>query len=132
MATTTVTCKSCRTQVSVTTNISTYRCSICSGITHLTPRAPGPTDHDHSFSLRNLTTKFFKDYKTLSKPYSGYLNDVRRPTTAGNKRALLCGVTYNSKKYMLKGTVNDVMNMKGFLQENFCFPNECIRVLTGN
>ncbi|KAF3435030.1 hypothetical protein FNV43_RR22117 [Rhamnella rubrinervis] len=72
-----------------------------------------------------------------SRARDEHRRDTSRPTTAGfvsgvrsNKRALLCGVTYNSKKYILRGTVNDVMKMKGFLIHSFGFPEECIRVLT--
>jgi hypothetical protein len=48
-----------------------------------------------------------------------------------NKRAVLCGVSYTKRKFRLKGTINDTINMKELLIKNFKFPIECIRVLTG-
>lgn len=48
-----------------------------------------------------------------------------------NKRAVLCGVSYSTRKFRLKGTINDTNNMRELLIKNFKFPNQCIRVLTG-
>lgn len=50
-------------------------------------------------------------------------------TRTARKRALLIGVTYK-RKHMLKGTINDVKSMRGFLINNFCFKEENILVLT--
>ncbi|OIW13633.1 hypothetical protein TanjilG_07975 [Lupinus angustifolius] len=47
-----------------------------------------------------------------------------------NKRAVLCGVTYGKRKFSLKGSVNDVVNMKELLVNNFNFPISCMRILT--
>ncbi|XVF67222.1 hypothetical protein PTKIN_Ptkin10aG0102900 [Pterospermum kingtungense] len=48
-----------------------------------------------------------------------------------SKRAVLCGITYNNwKQYKLKGTVNDVRNMRDLLITRFGYPREYIRVLT--
>ncbi|XP_021658279.2 metacaspase-1-like [Hevea brasiliensis] len=46
------------------------------------------------------------------------------------KRALLIGVTYKKWKYRLKGTVNDVRNMRSLLIESFGFKPQNILVLT--
>ncbi|XVE66565.1 hypothetical protein DITRI_Ditri08aG0088700 [Diplodiscus trichospermus] len=52
-------------------------------------------------------------------------------STRSSKRAVLCGITYNNwKQYKLKGTVNDVRNMRDLLIDKFHYPKECIRVLT--
>lgn len=133
--TTLVTCKTCNTQAFATSSASNHWCSKCKHITHLTTRVQLSTD----LLVRKLVPNIIKDHNTLKSPYDGSLNYDQNPTTAGvpgsnrsNKRALLCGVTYNSKKYMLRGTVNDVINMKKFLIETFGFPDGCIRVLTGN
>lgn len=57
---------------------------------------------------------------------------TERPGKRLNKRALLCGVSYNYKrKYRLKGTVNDVKDMRDLLINRFAYPAHCIRVLTG-
>ncbi|KAJ8754813.1 hypothetical protein K2173_012737 [Erythroxylum novogranatense] len=50
----------------------------------------------------------------------------RRP----KKRALLIGVSYKKLKYKLKGTINDVKNMRDMLIENFNFRLQNILVLT--
>ena len=47
-----------------------------------------------------------------------------------DERALLCGVTYK-RKYTLKGTVNDVKDMRELLIKQYNYPPHCIRVLTG-
>lgn len=62
-----------------------------------------------------------------SSPPSSSRSD-RRP----RKRAVLVGVTYKRWKYTLKGTVNDVRNMRSFLIESFSFLPQNILVLTGN
>ncbi|KAB5516116.1 hypothetical protein DKX38_026764 [Salix brachista] len=51
-------------------------------------------------------------------------------TRTATKRALLIGVTYK-RKYMLKGTINDVKSMRELLTNNFGFKEENILVLTG-
>lgn len=48
------------------------------------------------------------------------------------KRALLCGVTYRNQKFRLKGTINDVNNMRNLLVEHYNFPRSSIHILTGN
>ncbi|KAJ6683612.1 hypothetical protein OIU85_007313 [Salix viminalis] len=59
-------------------------------------------------------------------------SEIRRSspgTRTATKRALLIGVTYK-KKYMLKGTINDVKSMRELLINDFGFKEENIRVLT--
>ncbi|KAJ8754809.1 hypothetical protein K2173_012733 [Erythroxylum novogranatense] len=46
------------------------------------------------------------------------------------KRALLIGVSYKKWKYKLKGTINDVKNMRDMLIEHFSFRLQNILVLT--
>ncbi|KAE8668265.1 Detected protein of confused Function [Hibiscus syriacus] len=54
------------------------------------------------------------------------------PTTMrSNKRAVLCGITYNNwKELRVKGSINDVKNMRELLITKFGYPNEWIRSLT--
>ncbi|KAF9663421.1 hypothetical protein SADUNF_Sadunf17G0048300 [Salix dunnii] len=59
-------------------------------------------------------------------------SEIRRSspgTRTATKRALLIGVTYK-RKYMLKGTINDVKSMRELLINNFGFKEENILVLT--
>lgn len=52
------------------------------------------------------------------------------PSVHGRKRALLCGVSYRGKRYMLKGSVNDVRCMRYFLVEKMGFRNDAILILS--
>ncbi|XP_060667222.1 metacaspase-1-like [Ziziphus jujuba] len=63
---------------------------------------------------------------SLGNIHSSFVTISRR----WNKRALLCGVAYNTRKYRLKGTVNDVINMKELLINQFHYPPEFIKVMT--
>ncbi|KAI9095666.1 hypothetical protein K1719_026226 [Acacia pycnantha] len=47
----------------------------------------------------------------------------------GNKRALLCGITYGKGSHALKGSVNDVLRMRAFLIDNLGFHPNSIVVL---
>lgn len=134
MATTTnisVKCWHCNAQVSVTNRVTKYRCSECKEVTCITTTWIMPSD-DKSFSSKRWCQKIHKD-KTIRTPYLDSLNSSpRQGSSRSKKRALLCGVTYNAKKYMLRGTINDVVNMRDFLINGFGYSKECIRVLTGN
>lgn len=55
--------------------------------------------------------------------------DLPAPRRA--KRAVLCGVTYQERKYRLKGTKYDVKDMYGLLFHYLGFSNDSIRLLTG-
>ncbi|KAK0590046.1 hypothetical protein LWI29_022076 [Acer saccharum] len=46
------------------------------------------------------------------------------------KRALLCGVSYKNSKHELKGTINDVNNMKDLLVNYFGFLEDNLLILT--
>lgn len=54
--------------------------------------------------------------------------DLPAPRRA--KRAVLCGVTYQERKYRLKGTKYDVKDMYGLLFHYLGFSNDSIRLLT--
>jgi len=54
------------------------------------------------------------------------------PKIRGKKRALLVGVSYTGAAHELKGTVNDVAEMRRLLVDKFGFPSGCILELTGN
>jgi hypothetical protein len=47
------------------------------------------------------------------------------------KRALLVGVSYRGTEHELRGTVNDVKEMRRLLCGKFGFPGDCILELTG-
>ncbi|KAH9697739.1 metacaspase-1 [Citrus sinensis] len=66
---------------------------------------------------RSLNTKPFSLSSSSSRP---------------SRRAVLCGVSYNKGKFRLKGTINDVRNMRDLLINSFKFQEEGIIVLTGH
>lgn len=53
------------------------------------------------------------------------------PRICGKKRALLVGVSYTGTPHELKGTANDVAEMRRILVDKFGFPSGCILELTG-
>lgn len=53
------------------------------------------------------------------------------PSSFGNKRAVLVGISYGNQSNRLKGSVNDAQSMKYFLVNNLDFPTDSIRILTG-
>ncbi|CAN6289247.1 unnamed protein product [Urochloa humidicola] len=54
------------------------------------------------------------------------------PSVGGKKRALLVGVSYRGTPHELRGTVNDVKEMRRLLTGKFGFPDDCILELTEN
>ncbi|XVF67227.1 hypothetical protein PTKIN_Ptkin10aG0103400 [Pterospermum kingtungense] len=54
----------------------------------------------------------------------------QEPGVSAPKRAVLCGVTHKNWKYKLKGTINDVFNMKDLLTQVYKFEEKNILVLT--
>lgn len=129
---TTVTCKRCNTQV--TKPESKCNCFIPTG-----GQSGDNQERHRRFSqiVRNFAQRF-KQCSSSNESTNIVSSMNVKPSGTGSaekhprKRALLCGVTYNKKKYMLKGTVNDVKSMRGFLMGTYGYPAECIRVLTGN
>lgn len=53
------------------------------------------------------------------------------PPAGGNKRAVLCGITYGNGPHALKGSVNDVLLMKRFLIDQLGFRPDSILLLRG-
>nr|GMD08836.1 metacaspase-1-like isoform X1 [Ipomoea batatas] len=52
-----------------------------------------------------------------------------REELPSGKRALLCGVTYQKEKFKLRGTLQDVKNMRDLLVEHFSFQPASILIL---
>ncbi|PON55908.1 Caspase-like domain containing protein [Parasponia andersonii] len=97
----------------------------------------------HSYCERHsdlfrVVKDFISKFKHMDRPtdVNSYSSLNTKPSPAEmlsarrwNKRALLCGVTYK-RKYTLKGTVNDVKDMRELLIKQYNYPPHCIRVLT--
>lgn len=138
----TLRCSRCGVQLVVPPFARTIRCAICYGITNVGHRQD-PVRQAVGFvksmvnSLNPLTSSGsggssesygYNDSNNVISPWnlpSGY------PPVHGKKRALLIGVSYTTRRYELKGTVNDVNCMRYLLCERLGFSSECILVLTG-
>ena len=134
------TCRWCKAECLVPSRTNQYQCSICHNICNST------LGHEKSrevcgicSQVKKIGTKLFKHGHQDSTNKSGNLPSRPPPSVTfsspfpsrHNKRAVLCGVSYTKRKFRLKGTINDINNMREMLIKNFKFPNECIRVLTG-
>ncbi|KAL3567664.1 hypothetical protein D5086_030315 [Populus alba] len=128
-----VVCCKCRQRLSLLTLNSTgVKCPICNMMN------PVPTC-ERSRSKDGKAKKNISDPDLLSSskkteslkkmPFPLEISRSSSGTRAARKRALLIGVTYK-RKHMLKGTINDVKSMGGFLINSFGFKEENIRVLT--
>ncbi|KAK8529761.1 hypothetical protein V6N13_102663 [Hibiscus sabdariffa] len=83
--------------------------------------------------IRSLSTEIrSKMHQTTATPSLSLQPSAFYSTaTRSSKRAVLCGITYNNlKELRLKGSINDVKNMRELLITTFGYPSECIRVLT--
>jgi hypothetical protein len=85
-----------------------------------------------------MTTRMLAAAASLPRPppVSAGLLEIpvgypRRVSGDENKRALLVGVSYMGTKHELRGTVNDVKDMRNLLCDRFGFPSACILELTG-
>ncbi|KAI4299101.1 hypothetical protein L6164_032592 [Bauhinia variegata] len=130
-------CRTCRKGVLLPTTSAAYRCSVCKTVSASFSRQEQSCERGGMrHEMRKLGAKLFghglpdssnknvdmiKHYQT----YPAYSLSRRC-----NKRAVLCGVTYRSRKLRLKGPTNDVNNMKELLKKVFEFPEESILVLT--
>ena len=106
-----LTCRGCNREFLVPTKTTAYRCYACQRVNN---------------SISGY--KQSREDVTGSCPATGSSSPL---SIRSNKRAVLCGVTYGKRKFRLKGPNNDVINIKDLLVNNFKFPMECIRVLTG-
>ncbi|KAI4296372.1 hypothetical protein L6164_036335 [Bauhinia variegata] len=107
-------CIRCKKQVLVARSPTAYRCPVCQTLNTSFSRQESSKTSNKSINLLKYQPPI--PFSSLSRRW--------------NKRAVLCGVTYRTKKLRLMGTTTDVRNMKQLLMENFQFPEEGISVLT--
>lgn len=144
-------CRRYRKGVLSPTNTTMHRCYACKNISSSCSLyhnvSSSNLGHDQKSRedcgiccpVKKIGTKWFKHGHLDSGNKNG--NSVSRSSPSMalpsslpsryNKRAVLCGVSYTKRKFRLKGTINDIGNMRELLIKNFKFPIECIRVLTG-
>lgn len=133
----TVRCSRCGVQLVLPPSARTIRCAICHGITNVGPRRD-PVRQAVGFvkSMVNSLNPLLGYGSGGGSMTYGYDGDPlwnlppSYPRVQGRKRAVLIGVSYTSRRYELRGTVNDVNCMRYLLCERFGFPKECVLVLT--
>ncbi|KAE8667897.1 hypothetical protein F3Y22_tig00112354pilonHSYRG00081 [Hibiscus syriacus] len=145
-----IVCHRCRQKFTATANAEVVFCPHCRADNPNRPvRKPSSaSSQEHGKTSPRLIGKSMKE--KLRKLLHG---DAPKPSTSpsmttvtsyskrcalddsgdavpANKRAVLCGVSYKKWKYKLKGTINDVKNMKGLLTQKYGFEEQNIIVLT--
>ncbi|TKV95792.1 hypothetical protein SEVIR_9G384800v4 [Setaria viridis] len=105
---------------------SSVRCTFCHRVTRVVERHRGVGEGEGALALAAAASPPRADPAGLEVP-AGY------PGVSGKKkRALLVGVSYRGTAHELKGTVNDVKEMRRLLCGKFGFPGDCILELTEN
>ncbi|XP_057502160.1 metacaspase-1-like [Actinidia eriantha] len=123
-----IVCSNCNSQVLGTPFSVNYRCRSC--------QAMISTQQCETLSkgaLRlHLMTRFYRSRSpsSMSPKPNQKPNPVSFAAGHQQKKALLCGVSYEKKNHKLKGTVNDVNRMKCLLVDLYGFPVNAIHVLT--
>ncbi|XP_004301564.1 PREDICTED: metacaspase-1-like [Fragaria vesca subsp. vesca] len=107
-----------------------HRRRASSWISHMKGPSPSSSSSRNSKSPSPSLSSPLSSPSPSSSSWSTSTSTTSLIKSCGRKRAVLCGVTYKSRKYKLKGTQNDVNNMKDLLIKTFHFPSKCIRVLS--
>ncbi|KAL3620939.1 hypothetical protein CASFOL_035851 [Castilleja foliolosa] len=150
MASKRVRCNNCGMQLTVPPRKhAIIQCPICQTITHII-QPNDPLHHVHS-SINHMASKCHDLFNRASSnintkiatrnnhsgsigyhPPKATISPSLAPGSAhGQKRAVLCGISYYGQRHRLNGTVNDVKCMRFFLNQKFGFPNDSILILTG-
>ncbi|XP_048227279.1 metacaspase-1 [Ricinus communis] len=135
-------CSRCRQRLPININVSEIQCPTCQRVGY----RPAPTIQRSYNSkencrvshvvekMKNMFSGNYQESSVSDKPKSLNCNPSpllpRMRSVRPRKRALLIGITYASWRNRLKGTVNDVKNMRKLLIETSGFQEENILVLT--
>ncbi|KAB2047832.1 hypothetical protein ERO13_A13G067600v2 [Gossypium hirsutum] len=134
-------CHRCKQKFSASTTTEIIICPQCrTVIPNRTPRKQSPPSGGHyGSSIPSLIDNLLKKLCLALKPATAPgLSSFVYPKscgldnvgTLGNKRAVLCGVSYKKWKYKLKGTINDVFNMRALLIQYYEYRDENMLILT--
>ncbi|XP_039125644.1 metacaspase-1-like [Dioscorea cayenensis subsp. rotundata] len=131
-------CSSCGDRLLVPYHARTIRCTRCrslSSVHSFFPSLVFPKVLMNNNSYNSYSSSQRYNYDRITTQQSsirGMEGDWPDsfPKVTGKKRALLIGISYSSKRYELKGTVNDVNCMKYFLVNHFKFPDDSFLILT--
>ncbi|KAJ3673412.1 hypothetical protein LUZ60_006786 [Juncus effusus] len=135
-------CNRCGVTLIVPPNTRNIRCALGHNVTYV---GRDPVRHAFGF-MKSIVANFSSPLHGQGsnvgiQPYGSNIRNqsyadpivyipMSYPRVFGKKRALLIGISYKSRRYELKGTVNDVQCMAYLLSEKFGFPKECMLVLT--
>ncbi|KAF5183574.1 Metacaspase-1 [Thalictrum thalictroides] len=143
-------CNGCGTLLLVPPEAKAMRCALCQTVTTVRPldpynRTQDPVRQAASWMKGFMSTVSHRIDSVAtsinSYPSNSYGNYAYHPPVSlplsfpsvhGKRRALLCGLCYRSKRYELKGSINDVNCMRYFLVEKLGFPPDAILILTEN
>ncbi|XP_054776323.1 metacaspase-3-like [Prosopis cineraria] len=93
-------------------------------------RAPGPYNGRVGYGAPNGGGYYRQPPRPVMRPHPQAPPPLPLyGSGSGNKRALLCGITYGKGRHALKGSVNDVLRMKAFLIDYLGFHPHSIVVL---
>ncbi|KAK5770405.1 metacaspase-1-like [Gossypium arboreum] len=134
-------CHRCKQKFSASTTTEIIICPQCrTVIPNRTPRKQSPPSGGHyGSSIPSLIDNLLKKLCLALKPATAPgLSSFVYPKSCGldnvgalgNKRAVLCGVSYKKWKYKLKGTINDVFNMRALLIQYYEYRDENMLILT--
>ncbi|KAG2551502.1 metacaspase-1-like isoform X2 [Panicum virgatum] len=117
-------------------------CGHCGMSIAAPPSGPGSSSVRCAFCHRLTRVERHRGVTTLAAPspprgaaVPAGLDEIPAgyfPSVSGKKRALLVGVSYRGTAHELRGTVNDVREMRRLLCGKFGFPGDCILELTEN
>ncbi|KAG8473440.1 hypothetical protein CXB51_035614 [Gossypium anomalum] len=134
-------CHRCKQKFSASTTTEIIICPQCrTVIPNRAPRKQSPpSGGDYGSSIPSLIGNLLKKLCHALKPATAPgLSSFVYPKSCGldnvgalgNKRAVLCGVSYKKWKYKLKGTINDVFNMRDLLIQYYEYRDENMLILT--
>ncbi|XP_028800771.1 metacaspase-3-like isoform X2 [Neltuma alba] len=136
-------CRECRGEFHVPSTTTKYRCPRCKTINLSLGNGQSDKDSGNKMGLVKFSAAknvMKSDDISQNARKSSYVMNQRPSSFSlirssfsfrrSNKRAVLCGVTYRKRRYRLKGTINDVANLRELLVKVFDFPIECIHELT--
>ncbi|KAJ4824258.1 hypothetical protein Tsubulata_031286 [Turnera subulata] len=123
-----VDCSNCNTPLQLPPGAKAIRCAICRAVTHIAePRSAPPPPAPSSSGYHQQSSAH--PAAVAPSPYN-HAPPGPPPQAHGNKRAVICGISYMNTKHQLNGCINDAKCMKYLLVNRFKFPESSIVMLT--
>ncbi|XP_077237315.1 metacaspase-1-like [Tasmannia lanceolata] len=119
-----VNCSNCRTPLQLPPDAKSIRCALCQAITQIADHrniAPSPS--------QNYQNPPPHSSSSAPSPYN-HAPPGPPPSPHGNKKAVICGISYRYSRHELKGCINDAKCMRYLLINRFKFPESSIIMLT--